>query len=134
PLRGSVGRIMFGAVITFGLATIVFAVSTSFVLSLAALAVLGASDAVSVVIRFSLVQVETPDALRGRGSAINALFIRASNTLGAFESGVPAAWFGTVPAVLLGGIGTIAVALLWMRFFPALLRVDRLEKRAEKTS
>jgi hypothetical protein len=94
------------------------------------LALLGASDAVSVVIRFSLVQVETPDALRGRVSAINSMFIGASNTLGAFESGVTAAWFGTVPAVLLGGIGTIVVALLWMRLFPALLRVDRLEKRA----
>jgi len=129
PLRAGVGRIMFGAVITFGLATIVFALSTSFFLSLAVLAVLGASDAVSVVIRFSLVQVETPDALRGRVSAINSMFIGASNTLGAFESGVTAAWFGTVPAVLLGGIGTIAVALLWMRLFPALLRVERLGQR-----
>jgi MFS family permease len=130
PLRGRVGRIMFVAVIAFGFATIVFALSTSFPLSLAVLAVLGASDAVSVVIRFSLVQVETPDALRGRVSAINSMFIGASNTLGAFESGVTAAWFGTVPAVLLGGIGTIAVALLWMRLFPALLSADRLEKRA----
>jgi MFS family permease len=130
PLKGSVGRIMFAAVIAFGLATIVFALSTSFLLSLTVLAVLGASDAVSVVIRFSLVQVETPDALRGRVSAINSMFIGASNTLGAFESGVTAAWFGTVPAVLLGGIGTIVVALLWMRLFPALVGVDRLEKRA----
>jgi len=73
--------------------------------------------------------VETPDALRGRVSAINSMFIGASNTLGAFESGVTAAWFGTVPAVLLGGIGTIAVALLWMRLFPALLRVERLGQR-----
>ena len=129
PLRGQVGRVMFAAVIVFGIATVVFALSTSFVLSLAMLTVLGASDAVSVVIRFSLVQVETPDALRGRVSAINAMFIGASNTLGAFESGVTAAWFGTVPAVLLGGIGTIVVALLWMRLFPALVRVDRLEKR-----
>jgi MFS family permease len=127
PLGGHVGRIMFAAVIGFGVATIVFALSTSFVLSLAVLTVLGASDAVSVVIRFSLVQVETPDALRGRVSAINSMFIGASNTLGAFESGVTAAWFGTVPAVFLGGIGTIAVTLLWMRLFPALLRVDRLE-------
>jgi MFS family permease len=127
PLGGSVGRIMFAAVIAFGVATIVFALSTSFFVSLAVLALLGASDAVSVVIRFSLVQVETPDALRGRVSAINSMFIGASNTLGAFESGVTAAWFGTVPAVLLGGIGTIVVALLWMRLFPALLRVDRLE-------
>jgi MFS family permease len=134
PLRRRVGRTMFAAVIAFGLATIVFALSTSFLLSLAVLAVLGASDAVSVVIRFSLVQVETPDPLRGRVSAINSMFIGASNTLGAFESGVTAAWFGTVPAVLLGGIGTIVVAFLWMRLFPALRRVDRLEPGRRETS
>jgi MFS family permease len=131
PLRGKVGSIMFAAVIAFGFATVVFALSTSFFLSMAALAVLGASDAVSVVIRFSLVQIETPDALRGRVSAVNSMFIGASNTLGEFESGLTAAWFGTVPAVILGGIGTILVALLWMRLFPALLRTDRLEARNE---
>ena len=128
PLGGGVGRILFAAVAVFGLATIVFAVSTSFPLSLAALAVLGASDAISVVIRLSLVQIETPDDMRGRVSAVNAMFIGASNSLGEFESGVTAAWFGTVPAVLLGGVGTLLVALLWLKLFPDLFRVERLEK------
>ncbi|HUJ99851.1 MAG TPA: MFS transporter [Stellaceae bacterium] len=126
PLDGNVGRKLFVAVIAFGLATCVFALSTSFALSLAALAALGAADSVSVVIRFSLVQIETPDALRGRVSAVNSMFIGASNSLGEFESGATAALFGTVPATVLGGIGTIMVALLWRRFFPALFRVDRL--------
>jgi predicted MFS family arabinose efflux permease len=129
PLDGGVGRKLFAAVFGFGLATCVFALSTSFPLSLAALAALGAADSVSVVIRFSLVQIETPNALRGRVSAVNSMFIGASNSLGEFESGATAALFGTVPATLLGGIGTILVALLWLRFFPALFRVERLEKR-----
>jgi MFS family permease len=128
PLHGRVGRKLFVAVIAFGLATCVFALSTSFPLSLAALVALGAADSVSVVIRFSLVQIETPDALRGRVSAVNSMFIGASNSLGEFESGATAALFGTVPATLLGGLGTILVALLWRRFFPALFRLDRLEK------
>lgn len=128
PLGRGVGRILFASVAAFGLATIVFAVSTSFALSLAALTVLGAADAVSVVIRVSLVQIETPDEMRGRVSAVNAMFIGASNSLGEFESGVTAAWFGTVPAVLLGGVGTILVALLWLRLFPDLFRVERLER------
>ncbi len=128
PLAGGVGRIMFASIIAFGLATCVFAVSTSFPLSLAALAVLGASDAVSVVIRFSLVQIETPDEMRGRVSAVNSMFIGASNSLGEFESGVTAAWLGTVPAVLLGGVGTILVALVWLRLFPDLFRIERLER------
>lgn len=130
PLGRGVGRVMFASVIAFGLATIVFALSTSFPLSLAALAALGAADAVSVVIRFSLVQIETPDAMRGRVSAVNSMFIGASNTLGEFESGVTAAWFGAVPAALIGGIGTVLVALLWLRLFPALFRTDRLEARS----
>lgn len=125
----AVGRVLFTAVTLFGLATILFALSSSVVLSLAALVVLGASDAVSVVIRLSLVQMGTPDEMRGRVSAVNAMFIGASNSLGEFESGLTAAWFGTVPAVLLGGIGTMLVALLWMRFFPDLFRTDRLEAR-----
>ena len=133
PLGGRVGRKLFIAVIAFGLATCVFALSTSFPLSLAALAALGAADSVSVVIRFSLVQIETPDALRGRVSAVNSMFIGASNSLGEFESGATAALFGTVPATLLGGIGTILVGLLWLRFFPALFRLDRLQ-RAEATA
>ena len=117
---------MFGAVIVFGVATAVFAVSRSLPLSLAALALLGAADVVSVVIRFALVQMRTPDAMRGRVSAVNMLFIGTSNQLGEFESGTTAALLGTVPAALLGGLGTIAVALLWMRWFPALRKVDGL--------
>ena len=126
PLRGKVGRIMFAAVALFGLATIVFALSTSFWLSLAALVVLGAADSISVVIRLSLVQLETPDEMRGRVSAVNFIFIGTSNQLGEFESGLTAAWFGAVPAALIGGIGTLLVVLIWMRAFPALARRDRL--------
>ena len=126
PLRRHAGRIMFGAVIVFGLATAVFAVSRSVPLSLAALVVLGAADVVSVVIRFSLVQLRTPDAMRGRVSAVNMLFVGTSNQLGEFESGTTAALLGTMPAALLGGLGTIAVALLWMRWFPSLRKIDAL--------
>lgn len=118
---------MFAAVIAFGLATIVFALSRWLWLSMLALLVLGAADVVSVVVRSSLVQLGTPDEMRGRVSAVNALFIGTSNQLGEFESGVTAALFGTVPAVILGGAGTILVALLWMRLFPALARADRLD-------
>ncbi len=127
PLKRRVGKTMFLAVAVFGLATIVFSLSTSFPLSLAALAVLGAADVFSVVIRHSLVQIETPDEMRGRVSAVNSLFIGTSNQLGEFESGVTAHWFGTVPAVLIGGVGTLIVVLFWMRFFPQLLHIDRLE-------
>ena len=127
PLRRRVGARMFAAVILFGVGTIVFAFSTSLTLSLAALLVLGAADMVSVVIRSSLVQLSTPDAMRGRVSAVNWMFIGTSNQLGEFESGVTASLFGTVPAVALGGLGTIAVALLWMRLFPSLRQVDSLE-------
>ena len=126
PLQHGAGRRMFAAVIVFGLATIVFALSRSLPLSLGALCVLGAADVVSVVVRFSLVQANTPDGMRGRVSAVNMLFIGTSNQLGEFESGMTAAAFGTVPAVLIGGIGTIGIALLWMRLFPALRDVDRL--------
>ena len=127
PLRSRVGRTMFLAVAVFGLATIVFGLSTSFPLSLAALVVLGAADVFSVVIRQSLVQIETPDGMRGRVSAVNSMFIGTSNQLGEFESGVTAHWFGVVPAVLIGGAGTLIVVLLWMRLFPQLLHVERLE-------
>ncbi len=122
-----VGMRMFQAVIIFGLTTIVFAVSHYFWLSILALILMGAADAVSVVIRVSLVQLATPDAMRGRVGAVNYLFINASNQLGQFESGLTAAWFGAMPAAVLGGIGTIAVALLWMKLFPALRNVERLE-------
>ncbi|HXY54373.1 MAG TPA: MFS transporter [Nitrospirota bacterium] len=127
PLRRRVGRLMFGAVSVFGLGTIIFAVSTSFVLSLVSLVVLGASDMISVVIRQSLVQIGTPNEMRGRVSAVNSMFIGTSNQLGEFESGVTAAWFGAMPAVLIGGLGTLLVVLVWMRLFPALLHADSLE-------
>jgi MFS family permease len=121
-----IGWVMFGAVVIFGVATIVFALSTSFVLSLGALVVLGAADVISVVIRSSLVQIKTPDEMRGRVSAVNSMFIGTSNQLGEFESGLTAALFGVVPAVLIGGVGTIVVVILWMRLFPQLLRIDSL--------
>jgi hypothetical protein len=120
------GMRMFQAVIVFGVATVVFAVSHLLWLSILALIVLGAADAVSVVIRISLVQLATPDNMRGRVGAVNYLFINASNELGQFESGVTAALFGAVPAVILGGVGTILVALLWMKLFPTLRDVERL--------
>jgi MFS family permease len=126
PLQRNVGKIMFTAVAGFGLATIVFALSKSIVLSCLALAVLGWTDMISVVIRASLVQLETPDEMRGRVSAVNAVFIGTSNEFGEFESGVTAAWFGVVPAALLGGVGTLAVVVLWMYLFPQLLRRERL--------
>jgi hypothetical protein len=122
-----VGLRMFQAVIVFGAATVVFALSHWMWLSLLALAILGAADTVSVVIRFSLVQLATPNEMRGRVGAVNFLFINASNQLGQFESGVTAALFGAMPAAVLGGVGTIAIALLWMKLFPALRDVERLE-------
>jgi len=124
---------MFAAVAVFGAATIVFGISQSFSVSLVALIVLGASDMISVVIRQSLVQLQTPDQMRGRVSAVNSLFIGTSNQLGEFESGVTAAWLGVVPSVVVGGIGTLIVVIAWMRLFPSLARVDRLEGRAVVT-
>lgn len=126
PLTKRVGRSMFIAVAIFGIATIVFALSRSTIISLAALVVLGASDMISVVVRSSFVQLETPDAMRGRVSAVNSVFIGTSNQLGEFESGLTASWFGPVTAVLIGGIGTIVVVGLWIRLFPDLFKVDRL--------
>ncbi|PWV62464.1 MFS transporter [Plasticicumulans acidivorans] len=126
PLERHVGRILFGSVAAFGLATVVFALSTQFLLSLLALFALGAADMVSVVVRGTLVQLETPDAMRGRVSAVNSVFIGASNQLGEFESGVTAALLGVVPAVLLGGLGTLLVVVLWIRWFPELLHRERL--------
>jgi MFS family permease len=128
PLRRRIGPALFRTVIVFGAATIVFGLSTSFALSLVALAVLGASDVVSVVIRASLVQIRTPDTMRGRVSAVHSLFTGTSNQLGAFESGLAAALLGAVPAVLLGGLGTVAVAGLWMFIFPELRRLGRFEE------
>jgi MFS family permease len=126
-IRRRVGMRMFQAVIVFGVATVVFALSQWIWLSVVALAILGAADTVSVVIRFSLVQLATPNEMRGRVGAVNFLFINASNQLGQFESGVTAALFGAMPAAVLGGVATVATALLWMKLFPTLRDVERLE-------
>ena len=122
PVERGAGPILFGAVFVFGAATIVFAISVDLATSLVALTVLGAADLLSVVIRHSLVQLRTPDERRGRVSAVHSLFTGTSNHLGEFESGLLAALFGAVSAVLIGGVGTIAVALLWMARFPELRR------------
>lgn len=127
PIRRRVGLRMFQAVIVFGLATLAFAFSRLLWVSVLALVFMGAADMVSVVIRLSLVQLRTPDDMRGRVGAVNFLFINASNQLGEFESGLTAALFGAVPAAALGGIGTIAIALLWMRLFPSLRKLETLE-------
>ena len=126
-IQDRVGMRMFAAVAGFGVATIVFGLSTQLWLSLLALFVLGACDMVSVVIRNTLVQLDTPDAMRGRVNGVNAIFINTSNQLGEFESGLLAAWVGAVPAVLLGGVGTLVVVGLWMRMFPALRRRQSLQ-------
>ena len=127
PIKNRVGSLLFGAVIVFGLATVVFGISTSMLWSIAALTVLGASNVISVVVRHSLVQLRTPDVMRGRVSAVHSLFTGTSNQLGDFESGVTAALFGVVPAVILGGIGTVAVAFLWMLLFPDIRRMRTLD-------
>ena len=118
---------MLVSVAVFGVATVVFGLSRSFLLSFVTLAVAGAADMVSVVIRQSLIQLRTPDEMRGRVSAVNALFVGTSNQLGEFESGALAAAIGAVGSVVLGGIGTLAVVALSLRLFPTLARVDRLE-------
>jgi MFS family permease len=128
PLERKLGPTLFRAVIVFGVATVVFGLSTEMVLSLAALTVLGAADVVSMVIRLSLAQIRTPDAMRGRVSAVHSLFTGTSNQLGAFESGALAALVGAVPSVLIGGVGTIAVAAIWMALFPELRRLRRFEE------
>ena len=127
PIKRRIGMRMFQAVIIFGVATVAFAISHWMWVSALALAILGAADTVSVVIRFSLVQLATPDEMRGRVGAVNFLFINASNQLGQFESGITAALLGAVPAAVLGGVGTIAIALLWMKLFPTLRDVEQLE-------
>lgn len=125
PITRRVGPAMLWGVAAFGVATVVFGISTNFLLTLAALAVLGAADMVSVYVRHMLVQLETPDAIRGRVSAVSAVFIGASNELGDFESGVTASWWGLRPAVVVGGVASIAIAGLWARAFPGLRRMDR---------
>ena len=127
PFERRVGRMLLLAVGIYGLSMLVFGLSTSLVLSMLALAVSGAADMVSVVIRITLVQLETPDEMRGRVSAVNSIFIGASNQLGEFESGVTAAWLGPVGSVLLGGVGTLLVAVAWLRLFPSLATRDRMQ-------
>lgn len=126
PLQRKAGTIMLWCVASFGVFTIVFGLSRNIVLSLITLLLVGASDMVSVIVRNTLVQIATPDEMRGRVSSVNMLFIGASNELGQFESGITAQWFGTVPAVIVGGIGTLIVVGLWSLRFPQLRKVDRL--------
>ena len=130
-LQRRVGHVLFVAVIAFGLAAVTFAFSTSLVLSIAALAVYGAGDAVSVVIRHSLVQTRTPDEMLGRVLAVNFMFTGTSGTLGEFRAGAVAALFGAFTSVLVGGIGAIIVALLWMRVFPELRRIDTIQGKSD---
>jgi MFS family permease len=128
PLGGRAGVKMLAGVGLFGAATVVFGLSTSYLLTIAMLALLGAADMVSVVVRSTVIQAATPSEVRGRVSAVNLMFVGASNELGEFESGLLAEWLGTVPSVVFGGLGTLAVVLLWAWRFPALARVDRLEE------
>lgn len=125
PIARHVGAWMFGGVAVFGVATVVFGVSTSFWISLFALGALGAADMVSVYVRHLLVQLETPDAIRGRVSAVNSVFIGASNELGEFESGITAKWWGAIRAVVIGGIATLVVTGVWIKLFPQLWKMER---------
>ena len=125
PIRRQVGAWMFGGVALFGLATLTLGWTSNFAIALAALLVLGAGDMVSVYVRHLLVQFETPDEIRGRVSAVNAVFIGASNELGEFESGLTAGWFGLVRAIVFGGAATLAVTVIWVFRFPVLSRMDR---------
>ena len=126
PLKNNIGLKLFGALAVFGLATMLFALSTSLIVSLFALFLIGGSDVISVVIRSSLVQLQTPDEMRGRVNAVNSLFIGTSNQLGEFESGTVAGLIGAVPAAFIGGVGTIIVAGLWMYLFPSLRKIRSL--------
>jgi MFS family permease len=126
PLRRRAGHWLFVCVSIFGVATIVFGLSRNLWLSLASLFIAGAADTISVIIRGSLLQLATPQAMRGRVSAVNSLFIGASNELGQFESGLTAQWWGAVPATIIGGMGALAVAGLWSAIFPSLRKIDEL--------
>jgi hypothetical protein len=126
-LTQRVGHVLFAAVAVFGAAAVVFAFSTSLILSIAALAIYGAGDAVSVVIRHSLVQTRTPNEMLGRVMAVNFMFTGTSGTLGEFRAGTIAALFGAFTSVLVGGVGAIAVALLWMKLFPELRRIESIQ-------
>ena len=127
PLRRHAGPAMLGTVAVFGLATIVFGLSTNFWLSMVALSLVGAADSVSAFIRNNVVQIITPDDVRGRVNAVNAVFIGASNQVGEFESGITAHWWGTVPAVVVGGVGTVLVALAAAKLFPQFRKMDSLD-------
>ena len=131
PLKNRAGATMLWCVAGFGLCTVIFGVSRSFAISLAALFLVGATDMVSVIVRATLIQVKTPDEMRGRVNAVDMIFIGASNELGQFESGITAQWFGAVPAVILGGIGAIVVTGLWAWMFPHLRRVNELTMEKE---
>jgi MFS family permease len=133
PLKRRAGITMLWCVAGFGVATVLFAVSRSLALSLAALFFVGATDVVSVIVRQTLIQIGTPDEMRGRVNAVDMVFIGASNELGQFESGLTAQWFGTVPAVVLGGIGTLAVTALWAWTFPELRAADSLTDRKNQS-
>ena len=128
PIRRRAGSTMLVCVFLFGVFTVVFGLSRSLPISIAALLLAGAVDTVSVIVRHTLIQLATPDEMRGRVSAVNMVFIGASNEFGQFESGLTAHWFGTIPAVILGGVGTMAVVLAWSWMFPRLRRLDRLEE------
>ena len=128
PLKRHAGAAMLWCVAGFGTFTVVFGLSRNAALSMAALILLGACDMVSVIVRHTMVQLATPDEMRGRVSAVNMVFIGASNEVGQFESGITAQWFGTVPAVVLGGLGTLGIVALWAWMFPQLRRVDELTK------
>ena len=131
PIEHNAGLKMFGAVIVFGIAITAFAFSRSLFLSAAILCVAGAADIVSVLVRSSLVQIGTPDEMRGRVSAVSSLFINTSNQLGEFESGVTASWFGIIPATVIGGVVSVLVAVSWMYLFPNLRNVKSLSKSGE---
>ena len=131
-IAGRAGRVMFAAVGAFGIASVMFALSTSMAFSFLALAIYGASDAISVVIRQSLIQMRTPYDMLGRVAAVNSMFTGSSGSLGEFRAGAIAAWLGAVPSALIGGVGAIAVMLIWMWAFPQLRNVDKLGPDAEK--
>lgn len=133
PLRQRAGATMLWCVFGFGLFTIVFGLSHNLALSLVMLFLVGATDTVSVIVRHTLIQLAMPDEMRGRVSAVNMVFIGASNEIGQFESGITAQWFGTVPAVVLGGLGTILIVLAWSGLFPALRKMDKLVPEERRT-
>jgi hypothetical protein len=134
PIERHIGRWMFAGVTLFGAATVVFGISRSFTVSLIALVLLGIGDMVSVYIRQVLIQLETPDAIRGRVSAVGSMFVGASNELGEFESGVTARWFGLVPAVVLGGVVTLVVVGAYLKLFPELRVMDRFRRKGTGTA